>query len=84
MFFQWMVFNLIKKINRLRKEIDGLLRNSIKEINRLKKEISRLLSKGKPNIYLNVTIETFSKLRFSGFSKIYHQVSFVELQLTQI
>ena len=48
MFFQWMVFNLIKKINRLRKEIDGLLRNvfnSIKEINRLKKEISRLLSK---------------------------------------
>ena len=87
MFFQWMVFNLIKKINRLRKEIDGLLRNvfnSIKEINRLKKEISRLLSKGKPNIYLNVTIETFSKLRFSGFSKICHQVSFVELQLTQI
>ena len=84
MFFQWMVFNLIKKINRLRKEIDGLLRNSIKEINRLKKEISRLLSKGKPNIYLNVTIDTFSKLRFSGFSKICHQVSFVELQLTQI
>ena len=53
-FFQWMIFNL----NRLRKEIHGLLRNafnSIKEINRLKKEVNRLLSKGKPSIYLNVT-----------------------------
>ena len=49
-----MIFNL----NRLRKEKHGLLRNafdSIKEINRLKKEVNRLLSKGKPNIYLNVT-----------------------------
>ena len=28
----------------------------------LRKEINRLLSKGMPNIYLKVTIETFSKL----------------------
>ena len=40
---------------------------SIKEINRLRKEINRLLSKGMSNIYLKVTIETFSKLRFSAF-----------------
>ena len=43
--------------------------NSIKEINRLRKEINRLLSKGMSNIYLKVTIETFLKLRFSGFKK---------------
>ena len=43
--------------------------NSVKEINRLRKEISRLLSKGMSNICLKVTIETFSKLRFSGFKK---------------
>ena len=43
--------------------------NSIKEINRLRKEINRLLSKGMSNIYLKVTIETFSKLRFAGFKK---------------
>ena len=36
------------------------------------------------NIYLKVTIETFSKLRFSGFKKRSHQVSFGELQLMQI
>ena len=36
--------------------------NSIKEINRLRKEINRLLSKEMSNIYLKVTIETFSKL----------------------
>ena len=41
---------------------------SIKEINRLRKK-NRLLSKGMSNIYLKVTIETFSKLRFSGFKK---------------
>ena len=41
--------------------------NSIKERNRLRIEINRLLSKGMSNIYLKVTIETFSKLRFSGF-----------------
>ena len=44
--------------------------HSIKEINRLRKEINRLLSKGMSNIYLEVTIETFSKLRFSGIKKI--------------
>ena len=43
--------------------------NLIKEINRLRKEINRLLSKEMSNIYLKVTIETFSKLRFSGFQK---------------
>ena len=43
--------------------------NSIKEINRLRKEINRLLGKGMSNIYLKVTIDTFSKLRFSGFKK---------------
>ena len=38
-----------------------MLFNSVKEIN-------RLLSKGMSNIYLKVTIETFSKLQFSvGF-----------------
>ena len=36
--------------------------NSIKEINRLRKEMNRLLSKGMSNIYINVTIQTFSKL----------------------
>ena len=36
-------------------------------MNRLRKEINRLLNKGMSNIYLKVTIETFSKLRFSGF-----------------
>ena len=43
--------------------------NLIKETNRLRKEINRLLSKGMSNIYLKVTIETFSKLRFSGLKK---------------
>ena len=42
--------------------------NSIKEINMLRKELNRLLSKGMSNIYLKVTIETFSKLRFSGLT----------------
>ena len=39
----------------------------MKEINRLRKEISRLLSKEMSNIYLKVTIETFSKLLFFTF-----------------
>ena len=42
---------------------------SIKEMKRLRKEINTLLSKGMSNIYLKVTIETFSKLRFPGFKK---------------
>ena len=69
-FYLWMFFNSVNEINRLRKEINRLLSNvfnSVKEINRLRKEIHRLLSKGMPNIYLKVTIETFSELRFSGF-----------------
>ena len=56
----------------------------LRKKNRLRKEINRLLSKGMPNIYLKVTIETFSKLRFSGFKAFCYQVSFRELQLTQI
>ena len=32
---------------------------------KLRKELSRLLSKGMSNIYLNVTTDTFSELRFS-------------------
>ena len=44
--------------------------NSIKEVNRLRKEINRLLSKGMSNICLKVTIETFSKPRFSGFKNL--------------
>ena len=57
---------------------------SVKEISRLRKEINRLLSKGMSDIYLKVTVETFSKLQFFGFKKICHQVSFGVLQLTQI
>ena len=52
----------------LKKEISNVF-NSIKEINRLRKEINTLLSKGMSNIYLKVTIETFSKLRFYGVKK---------------
>ena len=43
--------------------------NSVKEINRSTKELSRLSSKGMPNIYLKVTVDTFSELGFSGFKK---------------
>ena len=53
--------------------------NSIKEKNSLRKR-----NKGMSNIYLKVTIETFSTLRLSGFKTFCHQVSFGELQLTQI
>ena len=60
-----MFFSLIKKTNR---SLSNAF-NSIKEINRLRKEMNRLLSKGISNIYLKVTIETFSKLRFFGFKK---------------
>ena len=44
--------------------------NLIKEINRLRKELSRLLSKGMSNIYLKITIDTFSELPFSGFKNL--------------
>ena len=53
-----MLFNLIKEIYRL---LSNVL-NSVKEINRL--------SKGMSNIYLKVTVETFSKLRFSGLKNL--------------
>ena len=56
--------------------------NSIKEKNKLLKEINRLLSKGMSNIYLKVTIESFSK--FSRFKKVCQQVSFGELQLIEL
>ena len=56
----------------------------IKEINRLRKERNRLLIKGMSNIYLKVTIETFSKLRFSGFKKFATGSLFGVLQLSQI
>ena len=58
--------------------------NSVKEINSLRKEINRLLTKKMSNIYLKVTIETFSKLLFSGFKKFVTRSVFGELQLTQI
>ena len=37
--------------------------------------MNSLLSKGMSNIYLKVTIETFSRW-FSGFKKICHQINF--------
>ena len=43
-----------------------------------------LLSKGMANIYLKVTTETFSKLRFSGFKKFVTRSVFSELQFTKI
>ena len=58
--------------------------NSDKQINTLRKEINRLLCKGMSNIYLKVTIETFSKPRFSRFMKFVTRSVFGELQLTQI
>ena len=44
--------------------------NSIKDINWLRKEINRLLHKEMSNIYLKVTIETFSKFQFSRIKKL--------------
>ena len=71
-----MLFNSIKEISRLRREINRSLRdvfNSIKEIN---KKRNKLSSKGMSNIYFKNSIDAFSKLRFSGIKKICHQVSF--------
>ena len=50
----------------------------------LRKEINSLLSNGMSNIHLKVTVETFSKLRFSTFKKFVTRSVFEELQLTQI
>ena len=36
------------------------------------------------NVYLKVTIETFSKLRFSGFKRVITRSVFGELRFTQI
>ena len=58
--------------------------NSIKVINSLRKEINRLLSKGMSNIYSKVTVEMFSKLRFSGFKIFFTRSVFGELRLMQI
>ena len=56
-----------------------MLFSSIKEINRLRKEIKSLLIKGMSNISLKVIIETFSKLRFSGFKRFVTKSVFREL-----
>ena len=42
----------------------------------LKKSIGYQVKEHQIFIYLKVTIETFSKLQFSGFKKICQQVSF--------
>ena len=77
-----MFFNSIKEMNRLKnKEINRLR----KEINRLRKEMNRLLSKRMSNTYLKITIETFTKLRFSEFKNFFTRLVFWEqLQLMQI
>ena len=41
-----------------------------KKINRLRKERNTLLGKGMSNVYLKVTIETFSKLPYSGLKNV--------------
>ena len=41
-----------------------------------------LLSKGMPKLYLKVTIETFSKFRFSGFKKsVFGELEIMQLSL---
>ena len=75
---------LIKKINRLRKEIKTLLSNGVnslaKEINTLlRKRINRLPSKGMSNIYLKSYYwekQTFSKFGFLS-SKDFTPVQFL-------
>ena len=62
-----MFFNSIKENNKLRKEIKRVVFNSNKEINRLRKEIN---IKGTLNIYLNVTIKTFSNFDFLGLKNL--------------
>ena len=72
-----MFFNSNKEINKLTKDRNRLISKGIFliqikigiRLNRLRKEMNKLLNKGMSNIYLKVTIETFSKLRFSGFSR---------------
>ena len=50
----------------------------------LRIEVNRLLSKGMSNIYLEVTIETFSRLGLSEFIKFVTRSVFGELLLMQI
>ena len=54
----------VKEINRLRKEINRLLR---KGINRLRKEINCLFSKGMSNICLKVTMRKTDDLKHLFF-----------------
>ena len=70
-----MFFNLITETNRLLSNVF----NSINEIKRLRKEMKTLLSKGMSNIYLKVTIEMLSKLRFFGCKKFVTRSVFGEL-----
>ena len=56
----------------------------MKETNRLRNKINRLLNKAMSNIYLKVTIETFSKVPFSGFKESVTRPFYGELQLTQM
>ena len=46
--------------------------------------MNTLIRKGMPNIYLKVTVETSSKLRFFKFKKFFCRSALGELQLTQI
>ena len=55
-----MLFNSVKEINRLRKEINRLLSKEMFLIQfkkKLRKEFNRLLSKEMSNIYFKVTTE---------------------------
>ena len=74
-----MVFTTIQEINKLRKEINRLLIteffNSIREVSRLRNKINSLLSKRMSNIHLNIAIEKFSKLRFSGSEHVFTRTS---------
>ena len=57
-----------------------MLFTSIKEINRLRKELNGLLSKEMSNIYLKITIETFSNFYFLSL-KLFFKI-FVLSQFT--
>ena len=52
----------------------------IKKVNRLRKEINTLLCKKNLECLLKVTIETFSKIRFSGFKKFVSRSVFGDMQ----
>ena len=88
-----------KKINRFRKEINGLLSKAIKrlvreinrllnkEIHRTRKEINSLLSKGMSNIHLNATIKKNWRSQTFDFLHLKKSVPrsvFEELQHMQI